>query len=144
MSGYELDTDRCSDCDENTRGNHTMLDFTKCYIKPKNLNPTSLTINANLKYICNKNNLRVVGERTVVFDGSNSPTGFTTVLLLDESHISIHSYADIGLLAIDCFTCSKDPENHINAVYDIKDMIKTMFEKAELKAQHYVGRFLTD
>jgi len=79
-----------------------------------------------------------------LFDGSVSPIGFTMVLLLDESHISIHSYGDIGLLALDCFTCSKNPENHINAVYDIKEMIKNVFEKSELKAHHYVGRFASD
>merc|ERR1719359_1581031 len=36
---------------------------------------------------------------------SNSPPGFTSVVLLDESHVTAHCYADMGLLAIDVFTC---------------------------------------
>ena len=31
--------------------------------------------------------------------------GFAAVVLLDESHLSAHCYADRGWLAIDCFTC---------------------------------------
>ena len=37
--------------------------------------------------------------------GHNSPAGFTAVILLDESHCSAHSYADLGLIAMDVFTC---------------------------------------
>ena len=45
------------------------------------------------------------------FDGSTSPPGFAAVVLIDESHITAHSYADRGLLAVDCFTCGDtDPE----------------------------------
>lgn len=35
----------------------------------------------------------------------DSPPGFTAVVLLDESHVTAHSYADLGLLALDIFTC---------------------------------------
>ena len=37
--------------------------------------------------------------------GHDSPPGFTAVVLLDESHCSAHSYADLGLIALDIFTC---------------------------------------
>jgi S-adenosylmethionine decarboxylase len=37
--------------------------------------------------------------------GQNSPPGFTCVVMLDESHISAHTYADLGLIALDVFTC---------------------------------------
>lgn len=37
--------------------------------------------------------------------GHNSPPGFTAMVLLDESHISAHCYADLGLIALDVFTC---------------------------------------
>lgn len=40
----------------------------------------------------------------------NSPPGFTAMVLLDESHCSAHSYADLGLIALDVFTCGEtDP-----------------------------------
>ena len=37
--------------------------------------------------------------------GNNSPAGCTAIVMLDESHISVHTYADLGLLALDVFTC---------------------------------------
>jgi S-adenosylmethionine/arginine decarboxylase-like enzyme len=37
--------------------------------------------------------------------------GFTSVVLLDESHITAHAYTKRGLLALDVFTCgSTNPE----------------------------------
>jgi len=42
--------------------------------------------------------------------GHNSPAGFTAVVVLDESHCSAHTYADLGLVALDIFTCGRtDP-----------------------------------
>jgi S-adenosylmethionine decarboxylase len=44
--------------------------------------------------------------------GSDSPPGFAAVVLLDESHCSAHSYADLGLIAMDLFTCgTTDPRD---------------------------------
>ncbi len=44
--------------------------------------------------------------------GHNSPPGFTAVVVLDESHCSCHTYADLGLVALDVFTCGRtDPQN---------------------------------
>jgi S-adenosylmethionine/arginine decarboxylase-like enzyme len=125
------------------RGSHSMLDITKCYIKEKDTEATCLALFNGFKEICGNNNLRIVGERMVVFDGSVSPHGFTFILLLDESHISFHSYSMEGIAAIDTFTCSKNPENHINAVSDIKKLIVHHFPEGELMKQHMVGRFVT-
>lgn len=37
--------------------------------------------------------------------GHDSPPGFTAAVLLDESHCTAHSYADLRLIALDVFTC---------------------------------------
>lgn len=37
--------------------------------------------------------------------GHDSPPGFAAVVMLDESHCSAHTYADLGLIALDVFTC---------------------------------------
>jgi len=37
--------------------------------------------------------------------GLDSPPGFAAVVVLDESHCSAHTYADLGLVALDIFTC---------------------------------------
>lgn len=58
--------------------------------------------------------------------GYNSPPGFTAVVLLDESHCSAHTYADLGLIAMDIFTCgATDPTHileHIRAEIDLGDV----------------------
>ena len=44
--------------------------------------------------------------------GQDSPPGFAAVVMLDESHCSAHSYADLGLIAMDMFTCgTTDPRD---------------------------------
>lgn len=42
--------------------------------------------------------------------GIDSPPGCTAIVMLDESHCSVHTYADLGLIAMDVFTCgTTDP-----------------------------------
>ena len=44
--------------------------------------------------------------------GDDSPPGCTAVVMLDESHCSVHTYADLGLVAFDVFTCGRtDPHD---------------------------------
>jgi S-adenosylmethionine decarboxylase len=54
--------------------------------------------------------------------GEDSPPGCAAMVLLDESHCSAHSYADLGLLAIDVFTCgTTDPHEVLRQiVFDLK------------------------
>ncbi|MEX0718715.1 MAG: adenosylmethionine decarboxylase [Planctomycetaceae bacterium] len=47
--------------------------------------------------------------------GHNSPPGFTAVAVLDESHVSAHTYADLGLIALDVFTCGSTDPNDVLA-----------------------------
>lgn len=61
-------------------------------VMEKSLEQTSMTIVH--KKLC------ILGE-----DG-RSPPGFTSIILIDESHISSHCYSDKGWLALDVFTCS--------------------------------------
>ncbi|MHC4478102.1 MAG: adenosylmethionine decarboxylase [Planctomycetota bacterium] len=37
--------------------------------------------------------------------GHDSPPGCTVFVMLDESHVSVHTYANEGKMAIDVFTC---------------------------------------
>lgn len=125
------------------RGRHTMLDYINCTIPQKNVESVLLNLIFNFKIICEEEDLRIVGEKCVVFDGSISPPGGTFVLCLDESHISLHSYADEGLISIDCFTCSKKPQAHINAIRRIEELMAINFPDGTLFKRHSVARFLT-
>lgn len=125
------------------RGNHSMLDYTNCFIKKKNTEAVFLSLIGGFKTICKSNGLRVVGERMELFDGSLSPSGGTFVLLLDESHISLHSYGEEGLIAIDLFTCCKNPQNHIDAMMDIRALMAIQFSQNRLLTIHSIPRFAT-
>lgn len=47
-----------------------------------------------------------------------SPNGVTILVLLSESHISIHTYPEKGFAAVDCYTCgfNADPALAIDKV----------------------------
>lgn len=49
------------------------------------------------------------------------PQGATVLVLLSESHLSIHTYPEKGFAAIDCYTCGDtvDPEVAINYMVSV-------------------------
>jgi S-adenosylmethionine decarboxylase len=57
-------------------------------------------------------NLTVVGKITKRFE----PQGFTAVYLLSESHISIHTWPEIGYAAIDVYTCGGDAKKAVETL----------------------------
>ena len=55
--------------------------------------------------------------------GQDSPPGFTCVVMLDESHLSAHTYADLGLIAMDVFTCGRtDPRDVLHYIREEVDL----------------------
>ena len=74
--------------------------------------------------------------------GENSPAGCTAVVMLDESHCSAHTYADLGLIAMDIFTCGDtDPRrvwDHIRQELSIDHATVREFPRFEtlMVAQH--------
>lgn len=69
--------------------------------------------------------------------GHNSPPGFAAVIMLDESHCSAHSYADLGLIALDVFTCGDtDPR-------DILRYLRQEIPLGQVSVQQ-VARFVMD
>ncbi|MDP6906265.1 MAG: S-adenosylmethionine decarboxylase [Candidatus Thalassarchaeaceae archaeon] len=61
---------------------------------------------------------REVHSHVSEFDGSESPLGFAAVVLIDESHVSAHCYADDEILAVDCFTCGEiNPASIIDQIH---------------------------
>jgi|SRR3989304_2197806 len=62
--------------------------------------------------------------------GHNSPPGFAALIMLDESHCSAHTYADLGLIAMDIFTCGKtDPNNVLTFLRENIDLGKVSVRK---------------
>lgn len=56
----------------------------------------------------NKSGATVLSVQSKQFE----PQGATVLVLLSESHISIHTYPEKGFAAIDCYTCGEtvDPQ----------------------------------
>lgn len=52
-----------------------------------------------------------------------SPKGFTGILLLKESHISIHTWPEKDYIAIDFFTCGNAPKKN-----EVKNIILELFQ----------------
>ena len=51
------------------------------------------------------------------------PYGKTGVMLLEESHLSIHTYPEYGYIAIDIFTCGSNT-NPYEAIDYLKELFK--------------------
>lgn len=59
------------------------------------------------------------------------PQGATVLVLLSESHLSIHTYPEKGFAALDCYTCGEqvDPEIAIQYMVDILKPSQTHSKK---------------
>lgn len=81
-----------------TVGAHVLADFWGCQFEK--LDDAELLLRS-LREAAKNANMTILGEESFKF----SPQGFTGLLLLSESHISIHTYPESGYAAIDVFTC---------------------------------------
>lgn len=54
----------------------------------------------------------VKGGMTVITSSSHkfTPHGATAIVMLSESHVSIHTWPEYGYAALDIYTCGKNPE----------------------------------
>lgn len=52
------------------------------------------------------------GGMTIITSSSHkfSPHGVTAMVMLSESHVSIHTWPEFNYAAIDIYTCGKNPE----------------------------------
>jgi S-adenosylmethionine decarboxylase len=88
---------------KNFKGNHILVDYIGLYGDEKELGEFIF----NLMIQCIENTkMKIVHRQLVILNGDTQP-GFTSVLLLDESHMTSHCYSDEGNLAVDIFTCGQ-------------------------------------
>ncbi len=58
------------------------------------------------------------------------PQGATVLVLLSESHLSIHTYPEKGFAAIDCYTCGETVDPELAVVHLINVLKpKTLYAK---------------
>jgi S-adenosylmethionine decarboxylase len=84
---------------------------------------------------------REVHKKLVILGlDDESPPGFTSVVLIDESHITAHCYSDRGWLAIDVFTCGKQSEP-LKMIEFIHDNIVKKFPDVVAVQKKEINRF---
>ncbi len=62
------------------------------------------SVRSLMQNIAQQANFRVVGEKFHQFE----PEGVTGVMVLAESHFSLHTWPEKGLVAADVFTCGEE------------------------------------
>jgi len=123
---------------ETHRGSHIMIDYYKLQIYDANKF-------ANFVFSLMKDIISIYSSMTIVhshlhiFNPLLTNPGFTSVLLLDESHFSAHCYSDDGLLAIDLFTCGITDTKTLITLFHNK--LLENYPDAEFKILHTLERF---
>lgn len=85
--------------------------------------------------------MKVVHQKCVPLPavGGTSPPGFTSAVLIDESHVTAHCYSDRGWLAIDVFTCGGTDPRSIAAT--ICSRLQSLVVGARCVREHVLRRF---
>ena len=106
-------------------GKHLICEFWE--IDPDILNDSLLLIKT-LQEGCESAGATVLGHLEHQFD----PQGITIILLLSESHCSIHTYPELQYASVDIFTCGDEVEPQVALEY-IHDKIgsKMKFRRIE-------------
>ena len=102
-------------------GKHLICDF-KNITKTKLLN-SKLELKLMCKNICMENNFTILGE----VDHEFHPQGCSFVLLLSESHLSVHTFPERNHLAFDLYTCRQYENNsvYINIYLELCEKLGT-------------------
>lgn len=87
-------------------GKHMMCDI--CDIKNLELLNNAELLKELLKNICLNYHFEILGE----LDYSFTPEGCTILLLLSESHISIHTFPEKNHISFDIYTCRQYKNNN--------------------------------
>jgi S-adenosylmethionine decarboxylase len=107
----------------NHKGNHVFLDFVNFKVERNDLDEICKYVFSLMEDSLHSTSMKNKHSKMVVLK-DDTEEGFTSVVLLDESHITAHAYTKQGLLALDVFTCGKtDPSiisKYIKAGLEIK------------------------
>ena len=104
--------------------NHQIIDFYNC---DKDILSNSSLVKSYFVKSAELANATIVSQKFHEF----SPYGLTGVLVITESHISIHTWPEYGYAAIDVFSCC-DKLDHKRLVESLKGSLKA--EKVKSKS----------
>lgn len=119
-------------------GSHVFMDYTGAFFTDEAAHTQVLEL---MRAAVERSPATEVHAKAVPFDGSTSPPGFAAVVLIDESHLTAHCYADRGLLAVDCFTCGQtDPDTVAD---DLHAALLEVMPELVLVKRERIERFTT-
>lgn len=84
-------------------GNHVFLDIVG--VVDSDVNRCATWFEGLMNRAIARTSMKNMFSKMIVLDEGTETEGFTSVILLNESHLTAHAYTKRGLLAIDCFTC---------------------------------------
>ena len=122
------------------KGVHCIYDFVN--IRCDDLFLYQQQINVILDQVIAQSNLNQIDQSSQLFNGQDTPPGFANVRVLDESHLSVHSYSEQGILAADLFTCGNTEQGR-EAGALFKQLVLAQFTSARLKHEYIINRFPT-
>lgn len=87
-------------------GKHVVLDINNFEPKNKNLKEVSNLIFGIMEEAILKNTtMKIMHKQFTLLEEPQTENGWTSVLLLDASHLTSHAYSDKKIIAFDIFTC---------------------------------------
>ncbi len=100
-------------------GLHLVGDLYECACDPLLLERSSEPL-ARVRALCEALGLTVVGERAFEFDGG----GYTLATLLAESHVTLHTWPEFEMVALDVYICNHTQDNREKARALAKGLIE--------------------
>tara|TARA_B100001750_G_scaffold135557_1_gene107848 strand:- start:3345 stop:3725 length:381 start_codon:yes stop_codon:yes gene_type:complete len=118
-------------------GTHVYVDYVNFFPNVDNCSSKVLEIILNC---LEKMEIKVVHSHSEVFDGNESPPGFASIVLIDESHVTAHCYSEKGWLALDAFTCGDHDSKKL--IDMINEKIVEMCQGLVIMKKEVVERFV--
>ncbi len=106
-------------------GRHYLASFYEC---DKDAMSDIVKVKGVFEHAAKVSGATILDASDFVFDGN----GYTLVLLLSESHASIHTYPEYGACFVDFFTCGTDTDARLFEE-EISKYLKPKNVKSELK-----------
>ena len=111
--------------EEKCKGSHVLADFTGLGLGDE-YEIGNFIFNLMIEAI-DQTSMKIVHSHLEILN-KDTPPGFTSgILLLDSSHFTAHCYSDLGIIAMDLFTC--DGEDHITDVMSVMKYVQNKIVK---------------
>jgi S-adenosylmethionine decarboxylase len=112
-----------------TSGKHLICDFKN--IENSKLLNDKLGLKLMCKNLCIENNFTIIGE----IDHDFHPQGCSFILLLSESHLSVHTFPEKNHISFDLYTCRQYDNNdvYISIFFDLCKKLGTKPEACDYK-----------